>query len=485
MKEELKKKAIFWFRRDLRINDNAGLYYALKECDVVAPVFIFDKNILEDLPSEDKRVEFVWEAINNLKKQLIKIDSDIIIRYGYAEREIIELAQKFKVQVIYANEEYDAKSRQRDGTVTEAAQEIGVEFKLYKDQVIFSKNEIVNAHNEPYLAYSQYKLSWRKKLQEKDVKSYPVMNFYDKFAKFRSDDLMSLEILGFKKTNLSQMKLDISSEGADALLHRFKMKIMPYYKVLREMPFISGVSYLSVYMRFGLISVRSLVSHAKQMSSINNGTKKESCEKWLDQLIWREFYTQLIYNYPHMIYEPFRKEFSDLQWENNFEYFQLWCDGKTGYPLIDAAMHQLNTTGYMHNRLRMVVSCFFAKDLLIDYRMGEQYFSLKLLDCDVFANNNGWQWAASTGSDQNQAIKVFNPMKQSEKFDAEGKFIKKHLPIFKDVPSKYLHEPWLYKKELESFGIKLGENYPERIVVHEERRLLAIKMYEKLTKITK
>ena len=485
MQEKETKKALFWFRRDLRLNDNTGLYYALKENDVVAPVFIFDKSILSELPVEDRRVEFIWKCIESLKKQLKELGSDIVVRHAISEKEIPLLAKKFKVQAVYTNEDYEPRARQRDGIVKEKLQELGIEFKQFKDQVIFAKSEILTQQKQPYTTFTQYKNSWKKKLAEEEIKTYPVLNFYDKFAKFSADNFPTLEKLGFKSTNMNLMKLEANSIGAQSLFDRFRSKVIGHYKILRDIPYVAGVSYLSVHNRFGTISIRYLVSQIKQTINASSASRKENCEAWLDELIWREFYMQLLYHYPHIAYEPFKSEYKNFQWENNFTDLQSWCEGKTGYPIIDAAMTQLNQTGYMHNRMRMVTASFLTKDLLVDYRMGEEYFALKLLDYDLSANNGGWQWAASTGTDSAGYVRVFNPSRQSEKFDPEGRYIKKYLPIFADVPAKYLHEPWLYKNELEELGIQLGVDYPERIVNHDEQRIIALKEYDRINKLTK
>jgi deoxyribodipyrimidine photo-lyase len=485
MEKENFKRGLFWFRRDLRLDDNVGLYNALKNCDTVASVFIFDKTILEDLPLEDKRIEFIMECIALLKKQLQDLGSDIVVKYAVSEKEIPLLAKKFKVHAVYANEDYDPKSRQRDGIIKEKLKEVNIEFNLFKDTVIFAKDDILTTHKSPYVVFNQYKIAWKKMLETKGLKISPVMNFYNKFAQFKSEDMPTLEKIGFKKTNLSEMKLRAGSEGAQILFERFKQKIIVHYKVLRESPAVAGVSYLSVHNRFGTISIRYLISQIQKMMSVSSENRRENCEAWLDELIFREYNMQLLYYYPHIAYEPFKSEYKFFPWENDVSLFQAWCDGKTGFPIIDAAMKQLNTTGYMHNRLRMIVATFLVKDLLVDYRMGEEYFSLKLLDFDLSANNAGWQWAASTGANSSNSIKFYNPTKQSEQFDTEGRFIKKYLPIFNDVPVNFIHSPWLYTEELKCFGIILGEHYPKRIIIHEDRKELSMGIYQKLNKLTK
>jgi deoxyribodipyrimidine photo-lyase len=281
------------------------------------------------------------------------------------------------------------------------------------------------------------------------------------------------------------MHLEPGTLGAQILFDRFKEKIIPHYKILRDIPFSGGVSYLSLHNRVGTISIRYLVSQVIHLMSIMQDARKESCEIWLDELIWREFYMQLLYHFPHIAYEPFKSEYSDFPWENNPRHYLAWCDGKTGFPLIDAAMNQLNQTGYMHNRLRMLVASFLTKHLLTDYHLGEDYFAAKLLDFDLAANNGGWQWSASTGCDSQPYFRIFNPVKQSEKFDSEARFIKKYLPIFKNVPAQYLHEPWNYESQLKDFGIELGKNYPRPIIDHMERRKYALAVFEENFRLEK
>ena len=485
MLEKVNKKALFWFRRDLRLDDNIGLFYALKESDMVAPVFVFDKEILNNLPSEDRRVEFIYNCITNLKASLKNIGSDIIVKFAYAEKEIPELAKKFKVDAVYANEDYEPNARRRDSNIEIELNKSGIKLKLFKDTVIFAKSDILNTQNQPYNVFTHYKNAWRKKLTKDNYVVYNTEMYFDSFVKFNSHDFPTIEQMGFGKTNLNEMKLDASSQGAKILFNRFKEKILFHYKLLRDIPYAGGVSYLSIHNRFGTISIRTMLSEIMRIMSSVDDKRKESCDTWIDELIWREFYMQLLYHYPDIAYEPFKSEYKDFPWENNFEWYFLWCDGKTGFPLIDAAMLQLNKTGYMHNRLRMLVASFLTKHLLIDYKLGEEYFAAKLLDFDLSANNGGWQWSASTGCDSQPYFRIFNPVKQSETFDPDGKFIKKYFPIFSNVPSKFLHEPWKYENELKEFGIILGVDYPKPIIELAGRRKLALETFENNAKIIK
>jgi deoxyribodipyrimidine photo-lyase len=476
------KKALFWFRRDLRIEDNTGLYHALNECDMIAPVFIFDKTVLDELPQYDRRIEFIWHAVNNLKKKFNLLNSDIIVHYAHAEKELPALAEKFKVNAVYVNEDYEPQARQRDGLIEQKLNLLGIEFKKYKDSVVFSSQDLLNGQNQPYTNYMQYRQAWRRKLNQADYELKNLTPILNRLAKFNVTAMLTLEQMGFEKTNFAQMRLQADNETADTLFERFKSKVLSVYQVAREIPCISGVSYLSVYNRFGLISIRKLIMEVLRDRKEGDEKKKESCDAWLDEIILREFFFQLMYHFPHVAYEPFRREMRDFPWENNPFWFQSWCEGKTGFPLIDAAMIQLNTTGYMHNRLRMVVANFLTRYLLIDYHMGEFYFANNLLDFDLSANNGNWQNVASMGCETTSFIKMANPVKQSEKYDPQARFIKKYLPVFKNVPAMYLHEPWKYTEELEFLGVRLGEDYPLPIIALKERKELAIKTFEEFQK---
>lgn len=485
MSEKLYKKVLFWFRRDLRLEDNMGLFYALKDSQMVAPVFIFDKEILNNLPSEDRRVEFVFNCVKVLKKLLKDMGSDVIVKFAYAEKAIPELAKKFKVEAVYVNEEYEPNARKRDTNIEKELKLSGIDFKQFKDTVIFAKNDILTQQAKPYTLLNGYKASWKKRLSKEYYTPVKTEDYFSSLAKFNSHDFPELIEMGFGKTNLNEMKLEPGTAGSRLLFNRFKEKIVFHYKLLKDIPYAGGVSYLSIHNRFGTISIRTMIGEVMSMMSAVDDKRRENCTAWIDELIWREFYMQLIYHYPEIAYEPFKKEYEDFPWENNFEWYSAWCEGKTGFPLIDAAMIQLNKTGYMHNRLRAMVASFLTKHLLIDYKLGEEYFAAKLLDFDLSANNGGWQWSASTGSDSQPYYRIFNPVKQSETFDPEARFIKKFFPIFSNVPAKFLHEPWKYEEELKHFGINLGEEYPKPIIELSTRKKIALEVFENHVKIIK
>lgn len=479
------KKILFWFRRDLRLEDNVGLYNALKDSEKVALIFIFDKSILNDLPKEDKRVEFIYNTIKNLKKQLNEIGTDIIIEYDYSEKVIIESAKKFNVDAVYTNEDYEPFARKRDGNVKQELNKINIDFVLFKDTVIFHKDEILNNNKQPYTIFTQYKMAWYKKLKSNDYQLTDFTEYNNSFVQYKIEKLITLDEMGFKETNISKTKIIPSIEGALKLFNSFLKNSIKQYKVKRNIPSLSGISYLSLYNRFGLISIRYLINKALNEISNANEEEKESVYIWIDELIWREFYMQLMYHYPHVVYEPFKIEFKDFPWENNLEWFWKWCNAQTGFPIIDAAITQLKNTGYMHNRLRMVVASFLTKHLNIDYRLGEEFFAHHLLDFDLSANNGGWQWCASTGCDTQPYYRIFNPIKQSEEYDADAKYIKKYLPIFNNVPSELLHDTKKNKEEIAKYGIKVGIDYPEQIISLNERRSIVLGVLEEHLKSIK
>ena len=475
------KKALFWFRRDLRLEDNCALFHCLNENDMVAPVFIFDKKILADLPKKDKRIEFIWHNLRNLKTELNKKGSDLIVTHSQSD-EIIQLAKKYDVSTVYCNHDYEPEAIQRDLMVKEELLKHNIEFRSYKDVVVFEKNEVIDKSLQPFHVFSQYKTAWKRRLESSHYIAYPSLNLIDKFAKFKTKTFPSIEDLGFEKAGLEKTKILGDITHANLLFERFKKKSIGNYKIAREHPAINSTSFLSVHNRFGTISVRKLVRDVLTLIKNATGAKKESCESWLDEIIWRDFYFQILFHYPHITSEPFKSEFKEVPWENNMLHFQNWCDGKTGYPIVDAAMQQLNTTGYMHNRMRMLTSSFLIKILLIDYKFGEDYFATKLLDFDLAANNGGWQWASSSGCDAQVANRIFNPSLQSSKFDENAVFIKKYLPLLAKIPPEFLHQPWEHEKQLLEHGIKLGEDYPYPIVNYKEAREKALKIFNALEK---
>ncbi|PKO47834.1 MAG: deoxyribodipyrimidine photolyase [Betaproteobacteria bacterium HGW-Betaproteobacteria-22] len=466
-------KALVWFRRDLRDYDHAALYHALKCSQQVYCVFVFDTEILDAITEKcDRRVEFIWESVQELKTALQKKGGDLILLHGKASNEIPKLANQLGIQAVFTNHDYEPLAIARDKAVAQQLQSSGTHFHHYKDQVIFEKDEVLTMAGKPYSVFTPYKNMWLKTVNDFYLTAYPVDCYLTSLAKPDFETSVSLELLGFQRTNLLSMRLPTGMSGGAALFADFADR-MQRYKEARDFPAVKGVSYLSVHLRFGTVSIRHLARTALQ-------TGGAGAETWLSELIWREFYFQILHHTPQVAEgKAFKAEFNDLPFPNHLQYFQAWCDGKTGYPLVDAAMRQLNQTGFMHNRLRMIAASFLVKDLLIDWRWGERYFAEKLIDFDFSANNGGWQWAASTGCDAQPWFRIFNPITQSERFDANGRFIRKYVPELQHCNDKEIHAPWLMPKERQAaINIKIGDDYPAPIVDHRMQRELALKLYQ-------
>jgi deoxyribodipyrimidine photo-lyase len=468
--------ALFWFRRDLRVTDNAGLYRALTAATRVHCVFVFDRGILEELPSRcDRRVEFIWESVAELKRSLQALGGDLIVCHAFADSAVPGLAQRLKVTSVFANEDYEPSAMARDVRVRAALAARGIDFQSCKDTVIFGKDEILTQSGGPYSVFTPYKNAWLKKVNDFYLKAYPVRDYACHLAAPGvSAPMPSLESIGFARTNLGALGIEAGESGAHALLEDFVDRIGDYQRA-RDFPAVKGGSCLSIHNRFGTISIRQLASIAYARTLRK---KDVGAETWLSELIWRDFYFQILYHHPRVARSAFRVEYDAIQWPNDPALFAAWCEARTGYPIIDAAMRQLNETGAMHNRLRMIVASFLTKDLLVDWRRGESYFASRLNDFDLAANNGGWQWAASTGCDAQPYFRIFNPVTQSERFDPGGEFIRTYLPELVKVPDKFIHAPWtLPSREQASCGITIGTDYPVPVVDHAVQRAKALAMY--------
>ena len=462
-----------WFRRDLRLHDNAALHSALSQSDNVFCVFIFDINILDNLKSkEDQRIEFIWEALKEMKTSLNSIKSDIIVMHANPMEAIPAILNKYNCEALFFNKDYESYAAKRDGEVMGCVSKLGVESYQFKDTVLFEEKEILSQSDKPYTVFSPYKNNHLNRLYQDGIIQHDCESNKKKFAVVEAEEIPSLESLGFKKTNLDRLKIPTGSSGGKYLLLDFEKRI-DHYKQRRDYPGKKGVSYLSVHNRFGTISIR-------EQALIAMNKQSEGSLVWLNELVWRDFYFQILSNFPYINDgASFKPQFDQIPFENNLQFFEAWKSGQTGFPIIDAAMHQLNQTGFMHNRLRMIVASFLVKDLLVDWRWGEAYFSEKLIDFDFSANNGGWQWAASTGCDAQPWFRIFNPLLQSEKFDPEGLFIKKYLPQLKPLDSKQIHRPhFFYEKDPDTFKVNLGKDYPFPIVDHAIQRKKALLMYQ-------
>ena len=470
----MNKNSLIWLRRDLRLYDNAALFHALKNSNQVYVVFIFDTHILNKLKNkQDRRIEFIHGSLSEIKEGLNRQDSDLIVEMGEPESLIPKLISKYKCDSLYINRDYEKYAHDRDNLIIKLLAKNQINTYTFKDQVLFEKDEILTQSNKPYTVFTPYKNNHLKKLAEEGIHLYDCDMYKSNFAKFSYKSIPTLEELQFEKTNLKDFDIPSGTSGGKKLLEKFNNNIK-YYSSNRNYPFIRGVSYLSVHNRFGTLSIRHLAKMAIEADNDGSAT-------WLNELIWRDFYFQIVANFPHVSEnKSFKPQFENLQFENDINKFEAWKNGLTGFPIIDAAMKQINQTGYMHNRLRMIVSSFLVKDLLIDWRWGEQYFQDNLIDFDFSANNGGWQWAASTGCDSQPYFRIFNPTLQSEKFDKDGSFIKKYLPQLESLSPKQIHEPWIhFEKNQDTFPIKLGEDYPFPIIKHSEQRDKALAMYKK------
>jgi deoxyribodipyrimidine photo-lyase len=386
---------IFWFRRDLRLNDNAGLFEALKNDNSVLPLFIFDSEILEKLPgTEDKRVAFIYDAILNLQNELLKVGSSMLVLHGNPLSVFENLLNTYTIVSVYANSDYEPTTIERDLKILIFLKNKGIAFKLFKDQVVFEKSEIVKEDGSPFKIFTPYSKVWKYKLNQVKIEVFQSEKMLNNFYKTKPFQIPSLDEIGFKNVEIihSRPLIDIN--------------IIRQYHETRNFPFINGTSNLSVHLRFGTLSVRELVKIAIDLN-----------EQFLNELIWREFFMMILYHYPYVANECFKKKYNYIVWRNNEEEFKKWCLGETGYPIVDAGMRELNETGLMHNRVRMIVASFLTKHLLIDWRWGEAYFAEKLLDFELSSNNGNWQWSAGCGCDAAPYFRVFNPHEQIKKFD--------------------------------------------------------------------
>ncbi|MDO9402795.1 MAG: deoxyribodipyrimidine photo-lyase [Polaromonas sp.] len=480
------KTGLMWFRRDLRVADNAALFHALKSCEQVFAVFVFDKDILDPLPRQDRRVEFIRESLVDLDSQLKKAapaaaaaHTGLIVLQGSAAPSIASLAKALEADTVFANHDDEPSSLQRDAAVQARLEKQGAAFHTFKDHVIFERAEVLTLAGKPYSVFTPYKNAWLKKVDAFYLKAYPVERYTSALAARPPGHraaVPSLEAIGFEKTNLQDLQIPTGSQGGETLFEDF-LDRMKRYGDTRDFPAVKGPSYLGVHLRFGTVSIRKLAATALERQKKDS----EGAAVWLGELVWRDFYAQILANFPHIVTEAFKPAYDAIDWEKGThakKLFEAWCEGRTGYPLVDAAMAQINQTGYMHNRLRMVVASFLTKDLGLDWRWGEQYFAEKLNDFDLASNNGGWQWASSSGCDAQPYFRIFNPVSQSLKFDADGKFIRRYLPVLAGLGPKTIHSPWTATpEELAQAGVALGQDYPLPVVAHDEARALTLERY--------
>ncbi len=400
---------LFWFRRDLRLDDNAGLYHALKQNVDVLPLFIFDSTILSKLPAADSRVNFIHETLLNLKNELQKLASDLLTEYGDPIEVFKKLIQSYDIRAVYANHDYEPEAVLRDEKVKNLCEKNQIQFLTYKDQCIFEKKEILTDQQKNYTVYTPYKNKWLKAVSPFYLKSYPNKKYEKNYLKVKKPfPLVSLAQMNFTKSEFDFPATEVSK------------KVLSEYAEKRDFPGLNhATSHLGLHLRFGTLSIRKLARRGQELSAV-----------WLSELIWRDFFMQILWHFPHVQKASYRPAFDKVAWRTAPAEFEMWCKGQTGYPLVDAGMRELNSTGFMHNRVRMVTASFLTKHLLMHWLQGERYFAERLLDYDLAANNGNWQWAAGTGCDAAPYFRVFNPTSQLERFDPEYKYVKKWVPEF-------------------------------------------------------
>lgn len=424
---------IHWFRRDLRLEDNAALFHALNGENPVLCLFIFDTTILNKLTNkEDARVQFILQEIKRLQNELRVFGSDMLIKIGEPLSIWRSIIEEYHVAHVFTNHDYEPYALERDREIDVMLTTYSVRFSSFKDQVIFEKNEIVKDDGTPYTVFTPYSKKWKNTLNDFYLKSYPSETKLNNLLKVSELPVIELSDINFKATTQSFPPREINTG------------IIRNYELKRDLPGVEGTSRLSLHFRFGTISVRQKVSKALDIS-----------EKWLNELIWREFYMSILYHFPHVVSNAFKPSYDRIEWRNDPTHFEKWCQGKTGYPIVDAGMRQLNATGFMHNRVRMVVASFLTKHLLIDWRWGEAYFAEKLLDYELASNNGGWQWAAGSGVDAAPYFRIFNPYLQTNKFDPQAIYIEQWVPEWN------------------------SSNYPKPIVNHDDARKLCLEVYKK------
>jgi len=427
------KIAVFWFRRDLRLIDNAGLFNALKSDLPVLPVFIFDSCILEKLNAKnDARVTFIHAEIKKINAELLKRGSSLKVLYGKPLEEFQSLSEEFDISAVYTNTDYEAYAIQRDKEVESFLKLKGIEFHSFKDQVIFEHNEVVKDDGTPYTVFTPYSKKWKLRLENSVISEYPSQKYLHSLLKIKPFHFPELNEIGFSKSQIQISEMNITEQ------------LVKNYAEKRDLPALDATSKLGIYLRFGTISIREVTEIARNFSEV-----------FLNELIWRNFFSNILRHFPHVENKAFKPKYDFIQWRNNEKEFELWCRGETGYPLVDAGMHELNETGFMHNRVRMVTASFLTKHLLIDWRWGEAYFAEKLLDFELASNNGNWQWAAGCGCDAAPYFRVFNPEAQQKKFDTQAKYILKWVPEYGTV------------------------KYPQPIVEHVFARERVLRVYKK------
>jgi deoxyribodipyrimidine photo-lyase len=427
---------IFWFRRDLRLADNVGFYQALRRELPVLPLFIFDRNILGLLHDKrDPRVTFIHKTLTLMNEELKNLNTRIEVKFGNPEDIFKKLTETFNIDTVFTNHDYENYALNRDKKIEDLLAKENICFKAYKDQVIFEKDQILNNHGAPYTVYTPYSKRWREKLTTSDIAPHPSEKLLEKLLKLHPEEIPTLTEIGFSRSEIP------------IPLNEIRPDVISKYDEKRNFPGVEGTSKLGIHLRFGTVSIRQAVREAIELNDV-----------WLSELIWREFFMMILWHFPHVVNQPFKEKYEAIPWSDNQKYFERWCQGETGYPIVDAGMRELNHTGYMHNRVRMITAGFLTKHLLIDWRMGEKYFARKLLDYELASNNGNWQWAAGCGVDAAPYFRIFNPYTQTEKFDPDHDYIKRWVPEYLSdtYPGPMVEHKFARERALHVYGTALS-----------------------------
>ena len=468
---------LVWFRRDLRDFDNAALASALRREGPVFAAFVFDRAILDQLPRQDRRVEFIVDSVDELDRALRARGGGLLVRHAHAIDAIPALVDQLGVAAVHANRDHEPYALVRDNAVGHELRTRGVAFETFNDHLIHAPEKLLTRCGTPYTVFTPYRKAWLAALTPAHLQTKDAIR--DDAALEAPPPCLdtgcpTLQALDFEKTNLRDAGYVPGMSGGNSALSSFRRRI-GRYRTTREHPAIEGTSRLSVHLRFGTVSVRTLAALAHARSLQPNG---EGASTWLSELAWREFFSQILWHFPHVVDRAFKPAYQGLRFPNDPSRFGAWCEGRTGYPLVDAAMRQLDTTGFMHNRLRMVAASFLVKDLLVDWRWGEGHFAERLIDFELASNNGGWQWAASTGCDAQPWFRIFNPVTQSQRFDAKGTFIRRFVPELARLDAEAIHAPWRFPEALRRARIVLGRDYPTPIVDHAASRAQALALFK-------